>query len=101
MNLQNLGGETHTFTRVKRFGGGLVAPLNTPGWHSRAGAGMRTNGQRQSCSPAPSPDNIFIPAGAGASAMLKSGETARFQRCIHPWMHVTITPQDEQHENVH
>ena len=28
MNLQNLGGETHTFTRVKRFGGGLVAPLN-------------------------------------------------------------------------
>ena len=30
LNRQNLGGEMHTFTRVKRFGGGLVAPLNTP-----------------------------------------------------------------------
>ncbi len=28
LNLQNLGGETHTFTRVKRFGGDFVAPLN-------------------------------------------------------------------------
>ncbi len=26
--LQNLGGETHTFTRVREFGGGFVAPLN-------------------------------------------------------------------------
>src|SRR5438876_993656 len=28
LNLQNLGGETHTFTRVKRFGGGFVSVLN-------------------------------------------------------------------------
>jgi len=26
--LQNLGGETHTFTRVREFGGGFVTPLN-------------------------------------------------------------------------
>src|SRR5712691_6220526 len=29
LNLQSLAGETHTFTRVKRFGGGFVAFLNT------------------------------------------------------------------------
>src|SRR6266849_648040 len=29
INLQSLAGETHTFTRVKRFGGGFVAFLNT------------------------------------------------------------------------
>ena len=101
LNLQNLGGETHTFTHVKRFGGGFVAPLN-------AGAGtpepapecaQRVNGNL--VPQPPSPDNIFIPAGTSASATLKSGETARFQCCIHPWMHVTITPQDTHHENVH
>ncbi len=101
LNLQNLGGETHTFTRVKRFGGGFVAPLN-------AGAGtpepapecaQRVNGNL--VPQPPSPDNIFIPAGTSATATLKSGETARFQCCIHPWMHATITPQDTHHENVH
>jgi hypothetical protein len=26
-----------------------------------------------------------------------TGEVARFQCCIHPWMRVTITPKDEKH----
>lgn len=100
-NLMNLGGETHTFTRVKRFGGGFVAPLNaaagTPDPAPECAQMVNGNLVPQP----PSPDNIFIPAGTSASATLKSGETARFQCCIHPWMHVTITPEDEQHEDVH
>src|SRR5216683_5322890 len=54
LNLQNLGGETHTFTRVKRFGGGFVAPLNAAAGTTTRPR-MRSNGQRQSCSPAPQP----------------------------------------------
>jgi hypothetical protein len=101
LNLQNLGGETHTFTRVKRFGGGFVAPLN-------AGAGTpvpapecakMVNGNL--VPQPPSLDNLFIPAGASANVTLKHGETARFQCCIHPWMHVTVTAEDEHHENLH
>ncbi|HEX3105198.1 MAG TPA: hypothetical protein VHQ22_12170 [Terriglobales bacterium] len=42
-------------------------------------------------------NNIFIPAGSSATATLKSSETVRYQCCIHPWMHMTITPEDEQH----
>lgn len=100
LNLQNLGGETHTFTRVKRFGGGFVAPLNE-------GAG--TPAPAPECAPMvngnlvpqpPSPDDTFVPAGTSASITLKPGETARFQCCIHPWMHLTITPMDEHHANL-
>src|SRR5258708_26244702 len=28
VSLENRGGETHTFTKVKEFGGGFVSPLN-------------------------------------------------------------------------
>ena len=100
LNLQNLGGETHTFTRVKRFGGGFVAPLNdgsgTPVPAPECAQMVNGNLVPQP----PSPDNIFIPAGASASMTLKRGETARFQCCIHPWMHLTITPKDEHHANL-
>ena len=100
LNLQNLGGETHTFTRVKRFGGGFVAPLNggagTPAPAPECAQMVNGNLVPQP----PSPDNIFIPAGTSASMTLKPGETARFQCCIHPWMHLTITPMDEHHTNL-
>jgi len=101
LTLQNLGGETHTFTRVKRFGGGFVAALN-------AGAGTpvpapecarMVNGNL--VPQPPSLDNIFIPAGTSANVTLKHGESARFQCCIHPWMRVTVNPEDEHHENLH
>jgi len=100
LNLQSLGGETHTFTRVKRFGGGFVAPLNgaagTPTPAPECAQMVNGNLVPQP----PSPDNIFIPAGTSASMTLKLGETARFQCCIHPWMHLTITPKDEHHANL-
>jgi len=101
LNLQNLGGETHTFTRVKRFGGGFVAALNggagTPQPAPECAQVVNGNLVPQP----PSADNIFIPAGGSASMTLQRGETARFQCCIHPWMHVTLTPEDDHHQDVH
>jgi hypothetical protein len=100
LNLQNLGGETHTLSRVKRFGGGFVSPLNdaagTPTPAPECAQMVNGNLVPQP----PGPDNIFIPAGTNASMSLKPGETARFQCCIHPWMHLTIPPQDEHHSNL-
>lgn len=95
--LQNLGGETHTFTRVKRFGGGFVSVLNLLPPAPECAQVVNGNLVPQP----PSPDNLFIPAGTTASATLHTGEVARFQCCIHPWMRVTVTPKDEEHTELH
>lgn len=100
LNLQNLGGETHTFTRVKGFGGGFVAPLNAAAGTPEPAHECAQMVDGNLIPQPPGPDNIFIPAGSTASTTLQPGETARFQCCIHPWMHVTITPKDEHHVNL-
>jgi len=101
IDIQSLGGETHTFTRVKRFGGGFVAPLNAAAGTPEPAPECAKMVNGQLVPQAPGPDNIFIPAGGTASATLKSDGTVRYQCCIHPWMHVTITPKDEHYENQH
>jgi hypothetical protein len=82
--IENRGGEVHTFTRVAEFGGGFIPDLN----------GISGN-------PVPAPEcldfgsMVFIPAGAteagptAGSSDLPVG-TNRFQCCIHPWMRTTI-----------
>ena len=82
--IENRGGEVHTFTRVAAFGGGFVNELN----------GISGN-------PVPAPEClnfgsiVFIPAGgteegptAGSSGMPVG--TNRFQCCIHPWMRTVV-----------
>jgi len=100
LNLQSLAGETHTFTRVKRFGGGFVAFLNTASGTPTPAPECAQIVNGNLVPQAPSADNIFIPAGGSASTTLKNGEVARFQCCIHPWMRLTITPKDVQHSEV-
>ena len=89
--LKNDGGETHTFTMVKAFGGGFVTILNTlsgnpvpaPECVSPTGAGPAT----------PSPVNVFVTADKEASfrtAGLMPGQYM-FQCCIHPWMRIVLT----------
>jgi len=88
--LKNEGGETHTFTMVKAFGGGFVQPLNdlsdnpTPAPECVAEAG----------GPAPaSPFNVFVAADKEVSfrtAGLMPGQYM-FQCCIHPWMRIVLT----------
>jgi hypothetical protein len=82
--IENRGGEVHTFTKVAEFGGGFVDELN----------GISGN-------PVPAPECLnfgaidFIPAGAvqegpvAGSSDLPVGVN-RFQCCIHPWMRTTI-----------
>src|SRR5262249_30249417 len=60
LTLKNQGGETHTFTKVKKFGGGFVAPLNTA-------AGVPTPApecaqmMNGTLTPQPAgPDNLFL-----------------------------------------
>lgn len=82
--IENRGGEVHTFTKVAAFGGGFIPDLNA-----------------LSGNPVPAPEcldfgsMVFIPAGAteegptAGSSDLPVG-TSRFQCCIHPWMRTTI-----------
>jgi len=101
LQVNNLGGETHTFTEVKRFGGGFVDFLN----------GLSCNPVlAPECAqvvdgalvPQPASDeNIFLPAGGTATVHLEHEVSARYQCCIHPWMRLTITPKDQHHEQVH
>jgi hypothetical protein len=92
--IQNLGGETHTFTRVKEFGGGNVPPLN-------ALSGNPVPAPE--CSRAESDTNIIVEAGtsqagptAGTSALPE--EVTKWQCCIHPWMRMTVAVNQGQQQ---
>jgi plastocyanin len=91
--IQSRGGETHTFTRVAKFGGGVVPVLNQL---SGAGETVAECGSVATGPLPPSPTNFFVLAGSegagptAGSAALPRG-TSRWQCCIHPWMRSTIT----------
>ena len=93
LTLVNRGGETHTFTRVAEFGGGFVAALNGPSGNlvPRPECAKVVNGQLVPQSP--SANNIFINHGQTIMGpRIVGDESAKFQCCIHPWMHFTINP---------
>jgi hypothetical protein len=72
---RNRGGETHTFTKVAKFGGSIVPPLN----HLLGDPAVPPE-----CAAA-----TFLPPGANSGAIAtRSGD--KFQCCIHPWMHTTV-----------
>src|SRR5262249_29987344 len=88
-NLQNTGGETHTFTRVATFGGGFVPPLNQLSGNPNP---------PPECLQPPSATNIFVGAATthsgptAGSSQLPVGVT-NWQCCIHPWMRIRLTVQ--------
>jgi hypothetical protein len=101
LNVTNLGGETHTFTRVKQFGGGFVAGLNAASANPDPApeCAQVVNGKLV---PQPvGPDNIFLRAGTSDVAQVKEGELAHFQCCIHPWMRTTIDTRDKHDKDQH
>ena len=78
----NVGGEAHTFTPVKKFGGGFIDLLN----------GLSGN-------PVPAPECLNIPGldfvaggerslipGSALAAVADANGIARVECCIHPWM---------------
>jgi plastocyanin len=73
----NRGGEKHTFTEVKQFGGGLNATLNTLSHNETVAPECNTS--------------TLIDAGASQTDKLDEEGTELYQCCIHPWMRTTVT----------
>jgi plastocyanin len=92
--LENRGGETHTFTMVKHFGGGFIPALNQLSGNPVPRPACAAPGPKGTLVPRPpSRVNVFVSAGKEAAfrtARLKPGRYM-FQCCIHPWMRVVLT----------
>ena len=82
----NVGGEAHTFTPVRQFGGGFIPDLNA-----------------LSGNPVPAPECLNIPAldfveaggkslisGAALAAVASPDGIARVECCLHPWMRTEV-----------
>jgi len=80
INVQNQGGQVHTFTRVSQFGGGFVPELNTA-------SGNRVPAAE--CVTASATAQI-VSGGAVTVPPDSSIGTALYQCCIHPWMRTTV-----------
>jgi plastocyanin len=76
---ENRGGETHTFTEVDEFGGGIVANLNQL-------AGLTTVAHE--CTQLKPGD--FLAPGARATDTEDESGVEKYQCCIHPWMRAEI-----------
>jgi plastocyanin len=77
---RNTGGETHTFTEVKEFGGGFVAILNELSGNPVPAP---------ECDPT-SPEIGFVPPGGVTDPDLEEPGVHHFQCCIHPWMRTDV-----------
>ncbi len=107
ISLENVGGETHTFTKVAEYGGGFFDPLNARTGNPTPApecARVLANG---TLAPQPESDtNQFVEAAtteAGPLAgtpVLPLGVT-RWQCCIHPWMRINIAVRDREHDHDH
>jgi len=76
----NRGGETHTFTEVEDFGGGIVPRLNELSGNTTVAP---------ECA-ALEPD-AMIPPGRHSEAETEEEEgVERYQCCIHPWMRLEL-----------
>lgn len=101
LHLTNNGGETHTFTQVKNFGGGFVGVLNELSGNPPLAPECAQVINGQLVPQPPGPDNIFLNPGDTVAVPLDHELNAHYQCCIHPWMHFTITPRDENHLEIH
>ncbi len=97
LHLSNLGGETHTFTQVKDFGGGFIDFLNGLSGNPVPAPECAQVVNGQLVPQPPSADNIFLAPGSTATVSLDHELNAKYQCCIHPWMRLTITPRDTHH----
>jgi plastocyanin len=75
----NRGGETHTFTEVEDFGGGIVPVLNQL-------TGLTTVAPE--CTRLAGSD--FVAPGASSSEKAEDAGVEKYQCCIHPWMRAEV-----------
>jgi plastocyanin len=71
----NRGGETHTFTEVEEFGGGIVPMLNDL---------AHVQKEAPECKTLEADD--FIASGATYKEDIDEAGVEKYQCCIHPWM---------------
>ncbi|HEV7590994.1 MAG TPA: hypothetical protein VGO40_22980, partial [Longimicrobium sp.] len=76
------GGETHTYTEVEEFGGGVVPALNT--------ASGNTTVAPECADDAEFAASTIISGQTMAHTFEETG-TEKYQCCIHPWMRQTVT----------
>ena len=94
--IENKGGETHTFTRVQKFGGGFIVPLNGLSGNPEPVPECAQVLPDGSLAPQPeSATNQFVEAGktesgptAGSAALPKG--MSRWECCVHPWMRMVV-----------
>jgi plastocyanin len=84
------GGEPHTFTEVKQFGGGFIPDLN----HGEATVPECADGFKNLAVA-----RTRILQGSQLLVPSLSKGDHNFQCCIHPWMRVTVEVQDALHGN--
>jgi plastocyanin len=75
----NRGGEVHTFTHVKAFGGGIVPLLNDL---------AHVPNVAPECLHLEGDD--FVAPGTTYEEDIEDTGTQRFQCCIHPWMRLEV-----------
>jgi plastocyanin len=75
----NHGGETHTFTEVEDYGGGIVPLLND------LSGNLIVAPECNQLKPAD-----FIPAGGSSSETENEEGVEKYQCCIHPWMRAVV-----------
>lgn len=88
MEVENIGGEVHSFTRVQTFGGGIIPSLNIASGNPVAA---------RECLD-PSSFTTFVQSGAklpdGVTLVQTDrGKVVRFQCCLHPWMRLEVKVQ--------
>jgi plastocyanin len=82
LSVVNQGGEPHTFTEVKEFGGGFIDGLNSAGEQ----VAPECSGGFKNLAVA----RTRIVQGSTVHVSNLSKGTHKFQCCIHPWMHFTV-----------
>ena len=75
----NRGGETHTFTCVSRFGGGIVPILNQLSGNTTVAPECQALD-----------DDDFVPPGGSYPDKPSHAGVEKYQCCIHPWMRATV-----------
>jgi plastocyanin len=78
----NTGGETHTYTEVEAFGGGVVPALNQASGNTTVAP---------ECANQATFNASRIASGQTVQHTFDERGTERYQCCIHPWMRQTVT----------
>ena len=78
----NTGGETHTYTEVETFGGGVVPALNQASGNTTVAPECADQAEFASST---------VHSGQTAQHTFDEKGTEKYQCCIHPWMRQTVT----------